>query len=158
MEDAIARGVEAALRRVLIDKEFPLTKKHSPGRKKVEEKELRQEKAAEKSYERDFLLVSQNMVWRLWLTEMYREKCDVSSRTFSAFLKTAISCSMIQLVMRTSMHMNMKMAQVPTANISPLILKVGPKAPGMIKSSACSSKNCKGWPRELAIQKIRGIF
>ncbi|KAG1896158.1 uncharacterized protein F5891DRAFT_1193391 [Suillus fuscotomentosus] len=56
MEDAIVRGVEAALRRVLIDKEFPLTKKHSPRRKKVEEKELRQEKAAEKSYERDFLL------------------------------------------------------------------------------------------------------
>jgi hypothetical protein len=65
MEDAIARGVEAALRRVLIDKEFPVTKKHSPRRRKMEEKELQQEKAAEKSYERDFLLVSQNMVWKL---------------------------------------------------------------------------------------------
>ncbi|KAG2744761.1 hypothetical protein P692DRAFT_20877833 [Suillus brevipes Sb2] len=58
MEDAIARGVEAALRHVLIDKEFPLTNKHklSPRRKRVEEKELRQEKAAEKSYEREFIL------------------------------------------------------------------------------------------------------
>lgn len=119
MEDAIVRGVEAALRLILIDKEFPLTTKHSPWRQKVEEKELRQEKVAEKSYERDFLLVSQNMVWRLRLTVMYREKCNISSRIFSAFLKTAISCSMIQLVMRTSMHTNMKMAQVPTANISP---------------------------------------
>jgi hypothetical protein len=67
MEDAIARGVEAALRCVLIDKEFPLTNKHklSPQRKRVEEKELRQEKAAEKSYEREFILVSQKMVWKL---------------------------------------------------------------------------------------------
>ncbi|KAG1848863.1 hypothetical protein F4604DRAFT_1687571 [Suillus subluteus] len=56
MEDAIARGVEAALRRVLIDKEFPVTKKHSPRRRKMEKKELQQEKAAEKNYERDFLL------------------------------------------------------------------------------------------------------
>jgi hypothetical protein len=65
MEDVIARGVEAALRRVLIDKEFPLTNKHklSPWRKRVEEKELRQEKAAEKSYEREFILVSQKMVY-----------------------------------------------------------------------------------------------
>ncbi|KAG1723514.1 hypothetical protein EDB19DRAFT_1916073 [Suillus lakei] len=56
MEDAIARGVEAALRRILIDKEFPVVKRHSPQRRKRVEKELQQEKAAEKSYERDFLL------------------------------------------------------------------------------------------------------
>ncbi|KAG2752470.1 hypothetical protein P692DRAFT_20871946 [Suillus brevipes Sb2] len=56
MEDAIARGVEAALRRVLIDKEFPVIKRHSPRRRKRVEKELQEEKAAEKSYERDFLL------------------------------------------------------------------------------------------------------
>ncbi|KAG2368964.1 hypothetical protein BDR07DRAFT_1477575 [Suillus spraguei] len=58
MEDAIERGVEAALRRVLIDREFPLTNKHkhSPWRKRVEEKELQQEKVAEKSYERGFIL------------------------------------------------------------------------------------------------------
>ncbi|KAG1885141.1 hypothetical protein F4604DRAFT_1676540 [Suillus subluteus] len=56
MENAIARGVEAALRRILIDKEFPVIKKHSPWRRKMEEKELQQEKAADKSYERDFIL------------------------------------------------------------------------------------------------------
>lgn len=95
MEDAIARGVEAALRRVLIDKEFPVVKKHSPRRRKRVEKELQQEKAAEKSYERDFLLVSQNVIWKLQrLTVIHREKCGVSSKTFSTFLKTSISCSM----------------------------------------------------------------
>ncbi|KAG1761638.1 hypothetical protein EDD22DRAFT_847607 [Suillus occidentalis] len=58
MEDVIARGVEATLRCVLIDKEFPLTNKHklSPQRKRVEEKELWQEKAAEKSYK-------ENLFW-----------------------------------------------------------------------------------------------
>ncbi|KAG1721360.1 uncharacterized protein EDB91DRAFT_1088468 [Suillus paluster] len=61
MEDAIARGVEAALRRVLIDKEFPVIKKHSPQQRKMEEKELQQEKVAEKSYERDFFLASQKV-------------------------------------------------------------------------------------------------
>jgi hypothetical protein len=95
MEDAIARGVEAALRRVLIDKEFPVVKRHSPRRRKRVEKELQEEKAAEKSYERDFLLVSQNVIWKLQrLTVIHREKCGVSSKTFSTFLKTSISCSM----------------------------------------------------------------
>jgi hypothetical protein len=93
MENAIARGVEAALRRVLIDKEFSVVKKHSPRRRKREEKELQQEKAAEKSYERDFLLVSQNVVWKLRLTVIHRKKCGVSSKTFSTFLKTSISYS-----------------------------------------------------------------
>ncbi|KAG2074342.1 hypothetical protein BDR04DRAFT_1151030 [Suillus decipiens] len=56
MEDAIARGVEAALRHILIDKEFLVIKMHSPQRRKRVEKELQQEKAAKKSYKRDFLL------------------------------------------------------------------------------------------------------
>jgi hypothetical protein len=62
MEDAIARGVEAALRRILIEKDFPLVKKHSPQKKKIEDEEIRREKAAELSCERDFLLVSRNIV------------------------------------------------------------------------------------------------
>ncbi|KAG2120410.1 uncharacterized protein F5147DRAFT_766328 [Suillus discolor] len=56
MEDAIARGVEAALKRILIEKEFPLVKKRSPRKKKIEDEEIRREKAAELSCERDFLL------------------------------------------------------------------------------------------------------
>ncbi|KAG2050007.1 hypothetical protein BDR06DRAFT_1011627 [Suillus hirtellus] len=56
MEDAIARGVEAALRRVLIDKEFLGLKKRSPRRRKTEEEEVQREKASESNYERDFLL------------------------------------------------------------------------------------------------------
>ncbi|KAG1720459.1 uncharacterized protein EDB91DRAFT_1088835 [Suillus paluster] len=142
MEDAIARGVEAALRCVLIDKEFPVIKKHSPWRRKTEEKELQQEKVAEKSYERDFFLASQKVVRKLRLTVMYRAKCGVSSKMFSTFLKTPISYSIRQLVVRMSTHMNMKTAQVPITKISPLISNVGPKAPGTIKSLACCLKNC----------------
>jgi hypothetical protein len=62
MEDAVARGVEAALRRVFIDKEFPVVNKRSPRRRKTEQEEIRREKATEASYERDFLLVSRNAV------------------------------------------------------------------------------------------------
>jgi hypothetical protein len=143
MEDVIAGGVEAALRCILIDKDFPVTKKHSLRRRKTEEKELQQEKDTEESYERDFLLVSQNIVWKLRLTVMYREKCDISSRTFSTFPKMPISYSIRQLVVRTSTHMNMKTAQVLTAKILLLILNVGQKAPGMTKSLACSLENCR---------------
>ncbi|KAG1895935.1 uncharacterized protein F5891DRAFT_983797 [Suillus fuscotomentosus] len=56
MEDAITRGVEAALRRVLVDKEFSGLKKCSPQRRKTEEEEVQREKASESNYERDFLL------------------------------------------------------------------------------------------------------
>lgn len=62
MEDAVARGVEAALRRVLVDQEFPGVKKRSPRKRKTEEEEIRREKAGESSYERDFLLVSPNII------------------------------------------------------------------------------------------------
>jgi hypothetical protein len=104
-------------------------------------------------------LVSQNMVWKLWLTVMYREKCGVSSRTFSTFFKTPISYFIRHLVMRMSMHMNMKTAQAPISKILPLILHVGSKAPGTIKSLACSLQNCReGCGREVAIPKVRGVF
>ncbi|KAG2063089.1 hypothetical protein BDR04DRAFT_1164260 [Suillus decipiens] len=63
MEDTIARGVEVALRCILIDKEFPVVKRHSPQRRKRVEKELQQEKVAKKSYKRDFLLEE---VWHLF--------------------------------------------------------------------------------------------
>ncbi|KAG2052996.1 hypothetical protein BDR06DRAFT_972674 [Suillus hirtellus] len=56
MEDTIARGVEAALRRVLVNKEFSGLKKRSPRRRKTEEEEVQREKASESNYERDFLL------------------------------------------------------------------------------------------------------
>ncbi|KAG1853564.1 hypothetical protein C8R48DRAFT_675830 [Suillus tomentosus] len=56
MEDTIARGVEAALRRVLVNKEFSRLKKRSPRRRKTEEEEVQREKASESNYERDFLL------------------------------------------------------------------------------------------------------
>ncbi|KAG2108146.1 hypothetical protein BD769DRAFT_1675405 [Suillus cothurnatus] len=41
MEDTIARGVEAALRRTLIEKDFPGVKKRSPRKKKIEDEEIR---------------------------------------------------------------------------------------------------------------------
>ncbi|KAG2339632.1 hypothetical protein BDR05DRAFT_1003141 [Suillus weaverae] len=56
MEDVVARGVEAALRRVLVNQEFPGVKKCSPRRRKTEEEEIRQEKVGESSDKRDFLL------------------------------------------------------------------------------------------------------
>ncbi|KAG2050201.1 hypothetical protein BDR06DRAFT_974719 [Suillus hirtellus] len=43
MEDAIARGVEAALRRILIKKDFLLVKKCSPQKKKIEDEEIQGE-------------------------------------------------------------------------------------------------------------------
>jgi hypothetical protein len=61
MEDMIARGVEAALRRILIEKDFPGVKKCSPWKKKIEGEEIQQEKAAELNCGRDFLLVSHDM-------------------------------------------------------------------------------------------------
>jgi hypothetical protein len=61
MEDTIARGVEAALRHILIEKDFPGVKKHSPQKKKIEDEEIWQEKAAELNCKRDFLLVSRDM-------------------------------------------------------------------------------------------------
>ncbi|KAG2046086.1 hypothetical protein BDR06DRAFT_1039201 [Suillus hirtellus] len=56
MEDAIARGVEAAMRRIFVDKELPVANKRSPRRRKREEEEVQREKAAEVCYERDFVL------------------------------------------------------------------------------------------------------
>ncbi|KAG2085963.1 hypothetical protein BD769DRAFT_1397098 [Suillus cothurnatus] len=45
MEDAVARGVEAALRHVFINKEFPVTNKRSPQRRKKEQEEIQRENA-----------------------------------------------------------------------------------------------------------------
>jgi hypothetical protein len=58
MEIAVSRGVEAALRRIFVEKD-PLTimKQRSPRRKKMQGDEIRKEKATESSHERDFLLV-----------------------------------------------------------------------------------------------------
>ncbi|KAG2738860.1 hypothetical protein P692DRAFT_20882259 [Suillus brevipes Sb2] len=56
IEDVIARAVEATMRRILSEKDFLLTKKCSPQKKKIEDKEIQREKAAELSCERDFLL------------------------------------------------------------------------------------------------------
>jgi hypothetical protein len=58
MENAISRGVEAALKRIFINRDIPM--KRSPRRrsKKVQDDEVRIERAAELSHERDFLLVS----------------------------------------------------------------------------------------------------
>lgn len=91
IEDAIARGVEAALRRVLIEKDFPLARKRSPQKKKIEDEEIRREKAAELSCERDFLLVSRSMISSLILLTSNREKCGVCSKMFSRSLKIPIS-------------------------------------------------------------------
>lgn len=91
IEDAIARGVEAALRRVLIEKDFPLARKRSPRKKKIEDEEIRREKAAELSCERDFLLVSRSMISSLILLTSNREKCGVCSKMFSRSLKIPIS-------------------------------------------------------------------
>ena len=62
MEDAIARGVEAALRRILIEKDSTVLKKRSPRKRKMDDDKIRREKAAELSCERDFLLVSRNLL------------------------------------------------------------------------------------------------
>jgi hypothetical protein len=54
MEDAIARGVEAALRCVLINKEFPVTKKHSPWRRKTEERNSGKRRTPRKAMKETF--------------------------------------------------------------------------------------------------------
>jgi hypothetical protein len=62
MEDAVARGVEAALKRVFINKEFLVANKQSPRRRKTEQEEIQREKTIETSCERDFVLVSRHAV------------------------------------------------------------------------------------------------
>jgi len=61
MEIAVSRGVEAALRRIFVEKDPPtIMKQRSPRRKKMQKMqgdEVRKEKATESSHERDFLLV-----------------------------------------------------------------------------------------------------
>jgi hypothetical protein len=91
IEDVIARGVEATMRRILSEKDFLLTKKCSPQKKKIEDKEIQREKAAELSCERDFLLVSRNMISSEISLTSSREKCGVCSRMFSTSLKMPIS-------------------------------------------------------------------
>ncbi|KAG1890845.1 hypothetical protein F4604DRAFT_1672841 [Suillus subluteus] len=56
MENAVSRGVEAALRRIFVDKDLQTSAKHSPRRKRKQDDEVRIERAAELSHERDFLL------------------------------------------------------------------------------------------------------
>ncbi|KAG2739433.1 hypothetical protein P692DRAFT_20755900 [Suillus brevipes Sb2] len=56
MENAVSRGVEAALRRIFIDKDIRTSAKRSPRRKRKQDDELRIERAAELSHERDFVL------------------------------------------------------------------------------------------------------
>lgn len=60
MENAVSRGVEAALKRIFINKDLPAVMKQRPRRKskKMQDNEVRIERAAELSHERDFLLVS----------------------------------------------------------------------------------------------------
>lgn len=60
MENAVSRGVEAALKRIFINKDLPAVMKQRPRRKskKMQDDEVRIERAAELSHERDFLLVS----------------------------------------------------------------------------------------------------
>ncbi|KAG2034926.1 hypothetical protein BDR03DRAFT_984002 [Suillus americanus] len=56
MENAISKGIEAALRCILIDKDILTSTKRSPRRKKKQDDEIRIERAADLSHERDFLL------------------------------------------------------------------------------------------------------
>ncbi|KAG2365220.1 hypothetical protein BDR07DRAFT_1374482 [Suillus spraguei] len=56
MENAISKGIEAALRCILVDKDILTPMKHSPRRKKKQDDEIRIERAADLSHERDFLL------------------------------------------------------------------------------------------------------
>ncbi|KAG1818609.1 uncharacterized protein BJ212DRAFT_1479612 [Suillus subaureus] len=60
MEEAVARGVEAALRCVLVNKESLGIKKHSPWRRKMEEEE------AKHHIEAPTLTVKQGEVWHLF--------------------------------------------------------------------------------------------
>lgn len=57
MENAVSRGVEAALRRIFINKDIRTSAKRSPRRRRKQDDELRIERAAELSHERDLLLV-----------------------------------------------------------------------------------------------------
>jgi hypothetical protein len=83
--------VEAAMRRILSEKDFPLAKKRSPRKKKIEDEEIQREKAAELTCERDFLLVSRNMISSEIPLTSSREKCGVCSRMFLTSLKMPIS-------------------------------------------------------------------
>ncbi|KAG2053518.1 hypothetical protein BDR06DRAFT_1008658 [Suillus hirtellus] len=62
MENAVSRGIEAALRRIFVDKGLPMSMKRSPQRKRMQDDEVKMERAAELNHERDFLL---GEVWRL---------------------------------------------------------------------------------------------
>jgi hypothetical protein len=57
MENAVSRGIEAALRRIFVDKGLPTSTKRSPRRKRMQDDEVKMERAAELNHERDFLLV-----------------------------------------------------------------------------------------------------
>ncbi|KAG2360889.1 hypothetical protein BDR07DRAFT_1486450 [Suillus spraguei] len=54
MEDAVARGVEAALRRVFIDKEFPVVNKRSPRRRKRSKKKSGEKKPPKQATKETF--------------------------------------------------------------------------------------------------------
>ncbi|KAG2096014.1 hypothetical protein BD769DRAFT_1394771 [Suillus cothurnatus] len=87
MEDAVARGVEAALKRVFINKEFLVANKQSPRRRKTEQEEIQREKTIETSCERDFVLVLiqdgsksswNSRIINLLLEELEKRGCEYS--------------------------------------------------------------------------------
>ncbi|KAG1818529.1 uncharacterized protein BJ212DRAFT_1479536 [Suillus subaureus] len=56
MENVISKGIEAALRCILVNKDILTSTKCSPRRKKKQDDEIRIERATDLSHERDFLL------------------------------------------------------------------------------------------------------
>ena len=55
---AVTKGLESALRNVLVRGQFPPDLKRSPHRRRTENREVQEEMAAELSTERDYFLVS----------------------------------------------------------------------------------------------------
>ncbi|KAG2336323.1 hypothetical protein BDR05DRAFT_1005984 [Suillus weaverae] len=56
MENTVSRGIEAALRRIFVNKGLPTSMKRSPQRKRMQDKKVKMERATELNHERDFLL------------------------------------------------------------------------------------------------------
>ncbi|KAG1764619.1 hypothetical protein EDD22DRAFT_951549 [Suillus occidentalis] len=127
MEDIVARGVEAVLRCVFINKEFPVINKCSPQRRKMEQEEIQQEKAIEASYERDFLL---GEVWRL-----FKDIFGISQDA---------NFIVHELVSHQDVYAyEYEDGQVPIQEIPPLISKMDTNHPEIAGSSICSLKNCR---------------
>jgi hypothetical protein len=117
MVDAVTKGLEAALKNILTGGQFSPSVKHSPRRRRAENREVDEERAAEPIGERDFYLVRQNQTFGDGLQLIFfdnRAKSENCSKRSSVLLRTSNLSPMSLRLPTMYIRMNTKMALVPT--------------------------------------------